>query len=148
MQRTLVIRSTGWIAVATLLVLTLALVSFVTTFQAGSKLVEAVAVDDTVLVLELLSEGHNIDTPGKDDWTALTIAIEKDNPQMVQLLIKHGADVNMRVPGGTPLDMAIRRQRSEIARLLIDSNGNCLNECDHLLEDACNLNQETVIKSC
>lgn len=103
---------------------------FLINFQSGSVLVNAVANGDAKLVATLIDEGHDVDGIGKDDWTPLTTAVEKDDAEMVRFLLEKGADPNKIVPGGTALDMALRRQRNASVRVLREFGGRCSSECD------------------
>ncbi len=40
---------------------------------------------------------------------------------MVKLLIKYGADVNKKLGNKTPLDYAIKKDRKEIVKILIEN---------------------------
>lgn len=104
--------------------------AFLISFQSGSTLVDAAANGNVNQVAELIDEGHDINGVGKDDWTPLTIAIEKDNSEMVRFLLENGANPNKIVPGGTALDMALRRRRETPAELIREFGGNCRSECD------------------
>ena len=103
---------------------------FLVNFQSGSALVDAAASGSLESVNRLIEEGHDVDAFGKDDWTALTIAVEKDDSDMVRFLLQNGADPNRIVPGGTALDMAIRRDRTGPAQVIRDFGGHCKNACD------------------
>jgi ankyrin repeat protein len=103
---------------------------FLFRFQSGSTLVDAVATGNVKHVASLIDQGHDINGVGKDDWTPLTIAVENDDSEMVRFLLQNGADPNKIVPGGTALDMALRRQRSDPANLLREFGGRCKTACD------------------
>ena len=103
---------------------------FAMSFQSGAGIVDAVVNDDRELVAQLLEQGHKIDAFGKDSWTPLTMAVEKDNAGMVRYLLEMGADPNRIVPGGTAMDMAVRRQRNEIALILAEFGGECSETCN------------------
>jgi len=103
---------------------------FLVNFQSGSALVDAVASGNLESVNRLIEEGHDIDAFGKDDWTPLTTAVENDDSDMVRFLLQNGADPNRIVPGGTALDMAIRRNRTGPAQVIREFGGHCKNVCD------------------
>ena len=108
---------------------------FLVNFQSGSTLVDAVASGNLESVSRLIEEGHDVDAFGKDDWTPLTTAVENDDSEMVRFLLQSGADPNRIVPGGTALDMAIRRKRNGPAQVLREFGGHCKNACDLEKED-------------
>ena len=103
---------------------------FLVNFQSGATLVDAAAVGDIDRVAELLQEGHDVDGVGKDDWTPLTVAIENDDESMVRFLLENGADPDKIVPGGTALDMALRRERIGPARVLREFGASCKEYCE------------------
>jgi len=106
------------------------MVYFLVNFQSGSTLVDAVASGNLESVDRLIEEGHDVDAFGKDDWTPLTTAVENNNTEMVRLLLQNGADPNKTAPGGTALDLALRRDRTEPAQVLREFGGRCKEECD------------------
>jgi len=103
---------------------------FLVNFQSGSALVDAAASGDLNRVANLIDEGHDVNSVGKDDWTPLTIAIEKNDSEMVYFLLQNGADPDKIVPGGTALDMALRRRRETPAKLIREFGGHCRSACD------------------
>lgn len=103
---------------------------FLVNFQSGSALVDAVANGNLESVNRLIEEGHDVDAFGKDDWTPLTTAVENDDSDMVRFLLRNGADPNKIVPGGTALDMALRRNRTGPAQVIREFGGHCKNACD------------------
>ena len=109
--------------------------AFVARYQSGSVLVEAVYAGDAAAVVRLIEEGHDVNDFGKDDWTPLTVAVENDDVELVELLLQRGADPNKTVPGGTALDMAIRRERESSAELLRKFGGYCSTTCDSQAEN-------------
>jgi hypothetical protein len=76
--------------------------------EANLRLAVEAAVRDGVLedaqnVLELGASPNFIDSLG---YTPLTRAISQSDPEMAEILLKHGADVRMRDQrGGTPLEL-------------------------------------------
>ena len=103
---------------------------FLINFQSGAALVDAVASGNLESVNGLIEEGHDVDAFGKDDWTPLTTAVENDDSDMVRLLLQNGADPNRIVPGGTAMDMAIRRNRTGPAQVIREFGGQCRNACE------------------
>ena len=53
-------------------------------------------------------------------WAALHFAIDRQLPKVVELLIKHGADINSQENNGwTPMDRAIDSKLPHLVELLI-----------------------------
>lgn len=70
-----------------------------------------------------LKAGMDVDTRDKDLSTALMIATERDDVDMVRLLVARGADVNAaNVDGYTALMYAAYRGNREIVELLVKNN--------------------------
>jgi ankyrin repeat protein len=84
----------------------------------------------------LLANGAVIDIPGRKPWGPLHKAAEMGRPEMVQLLLEHGADVNRRSYGkSTPLHAIIfwKRDHKEVTRLLL-AHGAKVNAANAYLE--------------
>ena len=60
-----------------------------------------------------------VSTQGVHGLSPLYFAAMGDNPEMVELLLQRGADVNAGAPGGAPIHAAAMRGRSEIVRRLL-----------------------------
>eukprot|EP00733_Pompholyxophrys_punicea_P000186 Pompholyxophrys_punicea_v1_NODE_32_length_5086_cov_32.566090.p1 type:complete len:967 gc:universal NODE_32_length_5086_cov_32.566090:4867-1967(-) len=61
------------------------------------------------------------DKSGKDDCTALHIAVEKENKEAVTLLLKHQADIHIpNAKGKTPLTLAEGKDNPVLLRLLLE----------------------------
>jgi ankyrin repeat protein len=77
-----------------------------------------------VVELLLLFAPHLIDRPfaGDKSWNALHIAVEKDYKEIVDLLIRKGAQLNQKTWGGTertPLMIAVQNQNEGLVQRLI-----------------------------
>lgn len=73
------------------------------------------------LVERLLEDGADPDMTRLR--TALHVAVENDNLEIVDLLVAHGADIDARDHlGRTPLFLAIVRRRPEISKVLIEAD--------------------------
>lgn len=84
----------------------------------------------------LLANGAVIDIPGRKPWGPLHKAAEMGRPEMVQLLLEHGADVNRRSYGkSTPLHAIVfwKRDHKEVTRLLL-AHGAEVNAANAYLE--------------
>jgi ankyrin repeat protein len=92
------------------------------------ELVNAAANGNTGKVLELLDKGVNVDASfPKDDsefsgMTALMVASSRDYPELVEQLIRRGADVNLkRYSGDTPLIFAARSGSVKTVKALLSA---------------------------
>ncbi len=80
---------------------------------------------DQKRVAELLSQGNDINAKDKYDQTALMIAAETANVDIMKLLLTHNADVNAtRNNGKTALIIAAGKGSAEIVKLLLDKGAN------------------------
>ncbi|GMT06228.1 hypothetical protein PENTCL1PPCAC_28402, partial [Pristionchus entomophagus] len=57
----------------------------------------------TQMVKYVLSIGANVNAVDKHGLTPLTCAVFENHPEIVCVLISHGADVTVKSPDGTPL---------------------------------------------
>ena len=78
---------------------------------------------DTATVHALLDAGEDADEqPDRRGWTALTRAVDGGHREIVDTLLRAGADVNHRAGNGnTPLMRAAMYGRTEIARALLEA---------------------------
>jgi hypothetical protein len=93
------------------------------TYEEDSPLREAVASCAFEAIAALASVGINVNSKENDDWTILHIAANWHDADMIEALVRAGADVNVEDDSGlTPLDAAeLRTDRvsfSEQARAL------------------------------
>ncbi len=94
------------------------------------KLVKLAGKGDVDGVRSLLDQGVNVNA--KDSalgCTALVYAAQWDRPDVVQLLLARGADINMIGDGYTPLTMAASLGKTDIVRILIDKGAD-VNKAD------------------
>ena len=95
-------------------------------------------------VVQLLVDYADVDAKCGDrrglnhvGWTPLQVAIYKDHPNIVLLLLERGANTNTRSSQDqTPLYMASSRGSAEVVRLLIIHGADVDVECDDLDEDS------------
>ena len=66
-----------------------------------------------------LASGTDVNAKDEDGVTPLLVATANGRKEIVELLIREGADVNAKVNGVTPLHQAAIRGHKEIAKLLI-----------------------------
>lgn len=100
---------------------------------ARAPLFDAIAADDKQAVLEILGKPRHVNLNHReagDGETFLIAAIRADLPEIVHILLTHGADPNLReitavdgqnerIPGDTPLAAAVNLDSIEMVRLLI-----------------------------
>jgi len=67
----------------------------------------------------LLDSGATVDLKDGNDLSAMAVAAVSGRSDLVALLIRYGADVNLRSAGLTPLHFAARDGHAEVARILI-----------------------------
>jgi len=79
---------------------------------------KALAEGDVALAKSLISEGVEVDEEDENGETALTIACRNGHKELVELLIKEGADINAN---GQPLHAAAWEGHKDIVELLLDS---------------------------
>lgn len=90
---------------------------------------DAVRSGDVELVKQLLSTGININAFKKYGTTSLLLAIEKQNKEMVHMLVELGADVNLMPHCDIPLHEAIIWGDKEVVKMLIDKGAD-INKSD------------------
>lgn len=74
---------------------------------------------------------HGIDPNGDDETNYLICAVYRASTELVELLVKHGADVNRKAKdGSSALVIATRRNHVPIFRFLLE------NGADPLVQDA------------
>jgi ankyrin repeat protein len=74
------------------------------------------------LLSEVLEVSRHINTPCGALGTALVAAVDHGHRDAVQLLVHHGADVNLSAQGrASPLEVAVKRGYESIIRSLLDS---------------------------
>ena len=85
---------------------------------------------DAAQLSKYLESGTSVNAKGKDDMTALVLAIQYGRIKAARLLIVNGADVNARTSAGlTPLVSASSTGNDEIVEMLL-SRGASLNAAD------------------
>ncbi|MDR0777363.1 MAG: ankyrin repeat domain-containing protein [Azonexus sp.] len=73
----------------------------------------------SALAKRITGAGGNVDAQNKRGGTALMMSITSGNPVMVRILLELGANPNIKnAKGESPLAMALRRQREDLAGLL------------------------------
>lgn len=81
---------------------------------------EAAKVDDAKLVIELISQGAEVNALGKNNETPLHMAAARGHTAVVVLLFNRGASIGTSSKGGkTPLFMAAYGGHEKNIRLLL-----------------------------
>lgn len=78
-------------------------------------------------VVDVLFENNpnlDVNRVGRDEKTPLIIAIENDNLETVKALIRHGADVNLKINYETPLHLAVRKNNHKMVEVLLSHQAN------------------------
>uniref|UniRef100_A0A5F9D9Z8 Ribonuclease L n=1 Tax=Oryctolagus cuniculus TaxID=9986 RepID=A0A5F9D9Z8_RABIT len=97
----------------------------------GPSLMAAVAAEDVARIRELLGRGAHVNfQEPKWGWSPLHSAVQRDQPDIVELLLQHGADPGLRKRNGaTPLIVAGLQGNVRVLQLLL-ARGADVNECD------------------
>ncbi|MBW2716583.1 MAG: ankyrin repeat domain-containing protein [Deltaproteobacteria bacterium] len=88
---------------------------------------QAIRIGDLESAREALSRGAPINgAPGDTKhWRPLILAIDRERPEIIQLLFRHHADPNLKSRLGEPaLTLAIRTQNRKIVRLMLSAGAN------------------------
>jgi ankyrin repeat protein len=96
------------------------------------------------IVKAFLRAGANTDHIVREapDWTALLVAIDRNSPCLVQLLVAAGVDVNLRVNprvAPSPLQFAVKLGNMEVIELLLE-------QCADVNAPPCNVRGATALQ--
>lgn len=96
------------------------MVVFAAQAQASTQeLIESVKQKNVPMLLELLSNGENVNGKNEQGNTALHYAVALDDAESTEALLSYGADVNAaNGKGWTPLKIAEKKQVKNVAPLL------------------------------
>lgn len=91
---------------------------------------KAAKANDTVQLKEFLEKGTDVNVRNHYGCTALTFAADKGNQEAVDLLLRRGADPNLKDSfyGDTPLGWAIYKKNPGIIKSMINHGGDMKNE--------------------
>lgn len=95
--------------------------------EADAALFKAVEANDIEAVESALNNGANPNAVNEGGSTPIFYVVNSDQPNIVRLLIAHGADVNYATPGDnafTPLRGACIRGNIESINILLDGGAN------------------------
>jgi ankyrin repeat protein len=93
-------------------------------YAGATPLHYAVAAPTVDSAAFLLSHGANVDAKTEKGFTPIFFAVEsRARPEMLELLMRHGADVNVSVDGVTPRLIARVSQAIETEKILADAGG-------------------------
>ena len=95
----------------------------------------AVEEANSNIVLQYLERGADVNAGSENGWTPLMLAVLRDFPAIVKLLLEHGADPNLATqseenPSRTALAVAISNGRFEAVKALVAYNAN-IDQRDH-----------------
>ena len=98
-----------------------------TTFS-STQIGEATFDGNIKAVKQHIADGADVNAMDDDGWTPLHYAALDGYKDIADLLIAKGADVNAKAEGGlvkgkTPLDLSIRNDETETAKLLREHGG-------------------------
>ncbi|MCK5582195.1 MAG: ankyrin repeat domain-containing protein [Elusimicrobiales bacterium] len=79
----------------------------------------AIRNGDVAKVKQLLSDGALVEPKNRKSWSPLTIAVIKNKPEIADLLLKHGANINVRYKSQTLLHMACRWGKNDMVEYLL-----------------------------
>ncbi|WP_025667856.1 ankyrin repeat domain-containing protein [Aquimarina megaterium] len=93
------------------------------------SLVEACAQEDIPLVKHLLQIGIDVNTTSELGFSALNMAVIKNNARLIHILLDAGADINLQNTevfglGETPLISAVKENNATVIKLLLDHGAN------------------------
>jgi ankyrin repeat protein len=89
-----------------------------------SPLIQAVAASNLDRVRELLDAGHDVNACDSLERTALMIAIERRNEEIAKLLLRNGANPNLKNQSGDfILTQAIRLELWSLATAILEAGG-------------------------
>lgn len=90
-------------------------------YSVDERLLAAIRAYDVEAAKAALDQGADPNAGNSYEGYALTIAASLGDPEMVQLLVEHGADINIVLDEGyTPLAEAVDRGHSQVVAYLLD----------------------------
>ncbi len=76
-------------------------------------------VGDAHQVIQAIAAGYDVNATSEGGYTALHAAAENNHPEVVRLLLKHGANPNAQLENGvTPAEIAEQQGYFEVASIL------------------------------
>jgi hypothetical protein len=92
---------------------------------------QALQNGNTKKALQLLEEGADINEQGEDNTTALMVAIQINDPEIITILLSHKADVNKTTTNGTSaLHMAILYKMPDVVVKLLEHGADIHHETE------------------
>eukprot|EP01017_Pseudomicrothorax_dubius_P038414 TRINITY_DN5752_c0_g2_i5.p1 TRINITY_DN5752_c0_g2~~TRINITY_DN5752_c0_g2_i5.p1 ORF type:complete len:270 (+),score=76.74 TRINITY_DN5752_c0_g2_i5:60-812(+) len=86
--------------------------------QIPSPLIMAISLNDNELAEKLLEKGADINLRDLEGWSALHVAAENGNIQMINKLISLGADPDYTCKSQTSLDLAVQNKQWDAVAVL------------------------------
>ncbi|GHU02309.1 hypothetical protein FACS1894147_03910 [Spirochaetia bacterium] len=79
-------------------------------------------------IQKLLDNGYNINTEAAFNYTPLIYAIDKNNIEVVEFLIKYKPDLELCTNMGSPITVAARNNNRKMIELLLDNGADINND--------------------
>lgn len=110
------------------------------------ELFDAAQDGDVDTINELMeNKSIHVDATDDDGNTALFVAIEDGNIEVIKVLLKHGADINIIANDQTPLLFAIYEGKPEVVKLLL-SRGAKVEEGESALQHAYKSGRQEIVQ--
>ncbi|KAH0558926.1 hypothetical protein GP486_004447 [Trichoglossum hirsutum] len=115
------------------------------TYCAGMTPLHKAVTNDSLAIIECLLEAGASPNLREGKWlaTPLLIAIQVGSTRAARLLLRYGADKELRTNNKTPLESAIDRKSASIAQLLLEK-GASTDKCREWLNDAIDNNDSSI----
>lgn len=89
----------------------------------AASLMQEIADQDTRTLIKLLESGVNPNSFNWDGDTPIKGAITSSQPDMVRILLEHGADPNLKIGQKSPLYFAVLINCKKCAEIIIERGG-------------------------
>ena len=87
----------------------------------------AAKMENKAKLIDIIVEEMVVDAPvDKHGNTLLILAADNGDVELVELLLKHGADIDIKVWDETALSIAVSKRRTEIVKLLLSHDADPL----------------------
>jgi hypothetical protein len=100
--------------------------------EAASPLHKATAKGKTKKVIQLISNGSDVNEKTKSGYTSLHIASSRGYARIARILVKNGADVNIKDRHGrTAADLAKKKNKTQVVQVLNRVNENKVHQTEN-----------------